>query len=113
MPCISPYDVIGDVRFNTGLRLCLWGVGTIFIFIGAIVPFVLEAIESPKANRRLEADYGGKSMKAQVIEPQGTLEGILFVAREQFNANFSFFLTDGASNQKYELSTSLPMLTIS
>lgn len=112
LPCISFHDVIEDVRFNTGLRLCLWGVGTLVIFF-LIVPFVLDAIESPKANELLDADYQCKTVGTQVIEPQSTLEGILFVPSEQFNGDFSFFLTNKSGNQRYELSTAQPVLTMS
>ncbi len=110
-PCISYLDVAKEVYFNTGLRLFLWGVGTVIVPI-LIVPFIIEAVESPRANAALEDDYACKSLFNQVIEPYGTINGIIFVETNQFDPNFSFILSDQTSNQKFELSTMHPQISI-
>lgn len=101
-PVVPYIHVAEHVRFNTTLRLLLWGVGTIF-FWPLIIPFVLDAIESPKANEYLHDDYIKKSLGIAIVEPGSTLNGLVFVARNQFHANFKCILIDQETNDSINL----------
>ena len=108
-PCISFLQVADEVYFNTRKRLILWGVGAVFVPI-LLVPFILEAVESPRANSTLETDYAKKALQNQEIEPYGTINAVIFVHRAQYTSSFSFVLTDPCTNQRFELSTEQPIL---
>ena len=71
-PCISFLEVADEVYFNTRKRLILWGIGMLFIPI-LVIPFILEAVESPRANSMLELDYAKKALQNQEIQPFGTV----------------------------------------
>lgn len=101
-PCVSYLNVIEHIYFNTALRLWLWGLGSLVIPI-LIIPFILEAIESPRANERLENDYANKCLNIQKIKPYNTINGLIFVPIEYFNENFSFNLIDLNNNEKLTL----------
>lgn len=106
-PCVSFLDVVQRVHFNTSLRLVCWGIGSFFIW-PLVIPFAIEAIESPRANERLELDYSNKSLGCQVIEPYGAINGLIFVPAKNFTRNFSFTLIDQQNNEKITLATINP-----
>lgn len=104
IPCKS-YDLVADqVYFNTTGRLIGWAIGSLFIW-PLIVVFILEAIESPKANEQLNADFLQKSLSNQIIAPFSSINGLIFVSTKQFNPLFSFTVTDVKTHESFTLST--------
>lgn len=110
-PCVSYDQVANEVEFNTTKRVTLWGIGAFFIF-PLIIPAIMEAVESPKANQQLYTDFAKKSLTDQIIAPYETINGLIFVASEHFDLNFSFTVTDKINNKKFKLSTCEKQLNI-
>ncbi len=102
--CISYEEVAQAVHFNMPARVIGWTLGGLFIWpllIGAVV----EGIQTPDANINLDIDYAQKSLKNQYIKPDDSINGLIFVERNQIDKNFSFILTDVHTNEHFELST--------
>ncbi|MDR3646967.1 MAG: hypothetical protein P4L22_05510 [Candidatus Babeliales bacterium] len=110
-PCVAYHEVADKVEFSTAKRLVGWGIGTLFIpFL--IIPFIIEAVESPKANHRLEEDFARKALTDQVLRPNDSVNGVIFVAKQHFTPSFSFTLSDEKNGNKYKLSTTNNTLDI-
>lgn len=103
-PCVSCDEVADKVEFNTTKRLVAWGVPAFFIW-PLIIPFIIEAVESPKANEQLHADFSKKSLRDQIIEPNSSINGLIFVTKEHFNSSFSFSIANTKNNTQFKLST--------
>ena len=102
IPCFSYIDVVEGVNFNTTKRLVGWGIGSLFIW-PLIIPFAIEAVECPKANERLEADFARKALHNQIIEPNSVVNGLIFVP-VRFDQNFFFVLRDTKNDERTTLS---------
>lgn len=111
LPCIPYQEVAECIYFNTSRRLTLWGIGTLFIW-PLIIPFTIEAIESPKANERLDADFQNKTLNFVVVEPHQTINKLVFVDKADFSEHFSFTFINQNNNEKLTISTINPHLTL-
>jgi hypothetical protein len=106
IPCIDADDVASTVHTSTvgravgytvaGLVSCIW-----LLFIPAIV----DGIGSDKANEQLDIDFARKAVHNQIIAPNSTVNGLIFVPYENFNDDFSFSLADHEKNEHFKLST--------
>lgn len=103
-PCVSCYEIAEQIRFDTTKRVLAWGIPGLFIW-PFLIPAVMEAIESPKANERLLTDYSQKSLSNQIVRPYSRINGLVFVAQEHFKPTFSFVLIDQSNGKQYTLST--------
>ncbi len=110
-PCIPYQEVAECVSFNTAKRLTLWGIGTLFIW-PLVIPFVIEAIESPKANERLETDFQNKSLDFTVVGPHQTVNKLVFVEKSEFSEHFSFSVVNMKNNEKLAVSTISPLIKL-
>jgi len=79
-------------------------IGGIFIW-PFIIPAIIEAVESPRANKKLEADFSRKALTSQIIAPFSSANGIIFTGLDSSCDDFSFMLLDQKNNASYELST--------
>jgi hypothetical protein len=106
IPCISADEVASKVHTSTagravgytvaGLVTCIW-----LLFIPAIV----DGVGSAKSNERLDVDFARKAIHNQVIAPNSTINGLIFVPYGNFNEHFSFSLADHEKNEHFRLST--------
>jgi len=106
IPCIEVDEVASKVHTSTvgravgytvaGLVTCIW-----LLFIPAIV----DGIGSDKANEQLDIDFSRKAMRNQVIAPNSTINGLIFVPYERFDEDFSFSLADHEKSEHFKLST--------
>lgn len=101
----TPYYTIAElVKFHTSKRVVAWGIPGLFIW-PFLIPAIMEAIESPRANENLIADYANKALTNGMIKPFSTLNGIIFVPNSQVNSFFSITLIGSGNNEKYALTT--------
>lgn len=110
-PCVDPQEVADTVHTNTTARAVGYGVTGIFIW-PFLIPAVVDSIGSSKANEKLNADFHRKTLHEQIVKPLSTINGLIFVPNESFNAEFSFILTDLTNNKQYVLSSAQPELCI-
>jgi hypothetical protein len=101
-PCIPLDQLINYVGFKTGTRLFAWGISGLF-FWPLFIPFIFDAVESPKSNSQLQEDYYYKTLFDQIIQPRSAVNGIVFVAKKHFKSDFSLILNDVASNEQFKL----------
>lgn len=111
-PIVSYYTVAQQVRFNTTHRMLLWGIVKL-LTLGLIwYPGAVDAIESPRANERLMADYVRKTFLVKVVRPFSSINGVLFVSTQHFNPEFYFTLIEQATGERYVLSTKKQVIEI-
>lgn len=110
-PCIDYEYVVDHVEFNTMARVLGWGIAGVFFF-PFIIPAVIEAVKSPKANYKLFIDFSKKALITQVVKPFSSVNGLIFVEANNANKDFSFVLKDEETNEKFVLSTTNKYLDI-
>lgn len=95
--CVD-YNIVADsVSFDTKKRLLGWGLGSFFVPI-LIIPFFIEAVESPKANIALYSDYAAKSLDNVLVQPACSVNGLIFVSRDLFQGELNFSLKNLQGN---------------
>ncbi len=101
-PCVPYEEVAEQIHFSAAKRGLAWILGGLVIW-PLIVVGIIDIVESPRANDRLDADFYKKSLTDQIIQPHTSINGLIFVANEQFTPNFVFAVTD-QNNRKVEFS---------
>lgn len=92
--------------FSTGTRVAAWGIPGLFSW-PLLIPAVIEAAESPKANTQLEKDFYSKCLREHIVAPGQTINRVIFVSKRQFKQAFSFSVFDIATNESFILSTQI------
>jgi hypothetical protein len=100
----APYEeVVEQLHFSPVKRGVCWMLGG-FVLWPLFIVGIIDIIEAPKANDRISADFSRKSLTDQVIRPNVSINGLIFVPTEQFTPQFSFTVTN-QSDEKIVLST--------
>lgn len=101
----TSYSAIADaVHFDTTKRILGWGIPGLLL-PPLLIPAFMETIESPNANEQQLIDYANKALHTTIIKPYTTLNGLVFVAKEQFDPKFSLTLIDQLTGEQFTLST--------
>lgn len=103
-PCASVEEVAHVLHTNTTARAVGYGVAGLIVW-PLIIPAIVDGIGSARSNDRLDMDLDHKGLRSQVIAPRATINGLIFVAVEDFDPDFSFSVTDLTTKQRYLLKT--------
>ncbi|MBD3273562.1 hypothetical protein GF385_04415 [Candidatus Dependentiae bacterium] len=99
LPLESASSVARKMHRNVG-----WKVTKYFI-IGGPIWAAIEGLASSDANKTITADVNEKAVrldKAIKIRPHGIINKVLFVAKENYSADFKLSLVEPKSNTAYE-----------
>jgi len=107
LPYANSDDVAKLVHTNTAGRAAGYGVVGLFIW-PFIIPAVVDGIGSSEANHQLDADFAGKALRNQIVAPYSTVHGLIFVPKNEFDANFTMSVTNQETGTSYTLSSSKP-----
>lgn len=102
IPCASPEEVAAEVHTSTSKRAISYGVAALFIW-PFIIPAIIDGLGSSDANKKLDRDFDTKALHDQVVLPYSTVNGLIFVPRDQFNLQFRFSVTDANNNDHFVL----------
>ena len=101
---LSPVNQVANtVHTNTSGRVAAWGVGGLFFF-PLLVPAFVDGIKSLHANEALDADYEGKALKEQTIQPHSSFNGVVFIPKESAGEKIEMFLVNLTTNEKVAFS---------
>lgn len=103
-PCASVEEVAHVLHTNTTARAVGYGIAGLIVW-PLIIPAIVDGIGSARSNDRLDMDFDHKGLRSQVIAPRATINGLIFVAVEDFDPDFSFSVTDLTTKQRYMLKT--------
>jgi len=109
--CASALEVAQKVHTSTAKRVVGYGVLGLFLW-PFLIPAVIDGVGSTEANQYLDIDFVKKSLEDQSISPFSTINGLIFVPKEQFNQNFSFALIDQENHDRFMLTPSRPRVKI-
>ena len=99
IPLAPPLQVARKVHTSTAGRVAAWGAGGL-IFWPLLVPAVYDGIKSSEANQILDDDYRFKALKEHTIQPQATLNSIVFIPEDQINQRIEMFLVNERTQEK-------------
>lgn len=104
---VDAYTVAEQVQTNTVARAVGYGTVAVFIWPFAI-PAIVDGIGSAKANEQLSIDFAVKSLQDQVIEPNESINGLVFVPVESFKPSFKIALSDPETSKRIILTSGQP-----
>lgn len=104
LPCVPVEEVAHSVHTSSISRAVGYGIPGLFIW-PLLVPAIVDSVKSEKANKKLDSDFARKTLRAQIIRPHDTINGLIFVDSENFTENFSMMLENKTLNRVYTLST--------
>lgn len=91
-------EVAKNCGFSTVGRATTYGVVGIFIW-PLLIPAVVDGVGSAQANQKMEADYMYKEIKDDRIQPNGLLNGVLFVDKMKEGEEFVIRLQNVDTNE--------------
>lgn len=99
LPTVPSEIVAQSAHTNTVARALGYGIAAIFVF-PFIIPAIVDSIGSEKANQKLDADFARKSLRDQALKPHRITNGLIFVANEDFDEDFTFTVIDQETGQE-------------
>jgi hypothetical protein len=109
LPVVSGDEVAKKVHTSTAGRSTAYGVGALILWPLA-VPAIVDGVGSSKANQQLDTDFAAKGAQRQVIQPYGTMNGILFVPTADFREEFTITVVDKETKEKITFNARAPRL---
>ena len=103
--------VAKKVHTSTVGRAVGYGIAGIFIW-PFIIPAIVDGIRSSEANHELDSDYTYKALSDQIIAPDSTVSGLVFVPMIEYTENFSWTLIDQDSGDRFVLKSNRNEITI-
>ncbi len=104
LPYVSAEEISKKVHTSTLGRAAGYGIGSLFLWPLAI-PAVVDGVKSSNANSKLDEDFIRKELSDQIISPFTSINGLIFVSKEEFTSEFRITLVDSRNSKKIELST--------
>lgn len=101
LPIIPAEDVAKQLHTDTVGRATAWGVGSLCLW-PLLIPAVVDGVGSSNANKAMDSDFGAKNLKGTIIQPYGTMNGIIFVPTSEYNDTFSVVLIDRENKEKID-----------
>jgi len=95
---IPAEDVAKNCGFSTVGRATTYGVVGIFIW-PFLIPAVVDGVGSAQANEKMESDYSYKEIKDDRIQPNGLLNGVIFVDKMKSGEEFAIRLQNTSNNE--------------
>lgn len=103
MPVENRDKVASSVHLDAMPRAVGWGVGGLF-FWPLFIPAVVEAVQVPKVNKKLDEDFESRTMDMNskiAIKPHSALNRVFFVRKENVSDRLQFTL----KNSKTKMDT--------
>ena len=91
-------EVAKNCGFSTVGRATTYGVVGLFIW-PLLIPAVVDGVGSAQANQKMEADYMYKEIKDDRVQPNGLLNGVVFVDRMKEGDEFVIRLQNVDNNE--------------
>ncbi len=91
-------EVSKNCGFNTAARATTYGVAGLFIW-PLLVPAIVDGVGSAQANQKMEADYMYKEIKDDRLQPNGLLNGIVFVDKMKEGEELGVRLQNTETNE--------------
>lgn len=101
---VDSYVVADTVQTNTVGRVVGYGAAALIMW-PFVIPAIVDGVGSAKANERLAMDFLGKSLQDQVIEPNESINGLVFVPIELFKSSFKVTLSDIETSKRIVLAS--------
>ncbi len=107
LPIIDAYEVSQKAHTNTVGRAVGYGITGLFIW-PFLIPAVVDGIGSHEANDKLDVDFDRKVLRDQTINPNASINGLVFVPVESNISDFQITLTDSKTLETITLNTNQP-----
>lgn len=96
--CVPAEEVAKTCGFSTVGRATTYGVVGLFIW-PLLIPAVVDGVGSAQANDRMEDDYMYKEIKDDRIQPNGLLNGVIFLDKMKEGEALDIRLTNVDNNE--------------
>ncbi len=91
-------EVAKTCKFNTAGRATAYGVAGVFIW-PLLIPAVVDGTGSANANSKMESDYMYKEIQDTRIQPNGLLNGVVFVDKMKDGEEIAIRLRNTDTNE--------------
>lgn len=98
MQSVPAEEVAKNCGFSTVGRATAYGVAGIFIW-PLLIPAVVDGCGSAQANQKMESDYMYKEIRDDRIQPNGLLNGVVFVSKMKEGDEFVIRLQNVDTNE--------------
>lgn len=95
---IPAEEIAKNCGFSTVGRATTYGVIGLFIW-PLLIPAVVDGVGSAQANQKMESDYAYKEIKDDRIQPNGLLNGVIFIDRMKSGEEFVVRLQNTNNNE--------------
>lgn len=95
---IPAEEVAKSCGFSTVGRATTYGVAGLFIW-PLLIPAVVDGVGSAQANQKMESDYTYKEIKDDRVQPNGLLNGVIFVDKMKEGEEFVIRLQNVDTNE--------------
>jgi len=95
---IPAEEVAKECGFSTVGRATGYGVAGLFIW-PLLIPAVVDGVGSSQANERMQDDYMYKEIKDERIQPNGLLNGVVFLDKMKTGEELAVRLTNIKTNE--------------
>ena len=96
--CVPAEEVAKVCGFSTVGRATTYGVAGLFIW-PLLIPAVVDGVGSAQANERMESDYMYKEIKDDRVQPNGLLNGVVFLDKMKDGEALDIRLTNVDTNE--------------
>ncbi len=100
--CADAQDVANSLHRDGMARGIGFGVGALW-FMPLVFPALIQGFGAVAYNEAMDIDFANKALKNQVIPPYTTVEGVIFVARNEFSRNFKLTVQEIHGQQSFTL----------
>lgn len=111
LPTVSAADVAKKVHTSTITRATCYGVAGLFLW-PFFIPAVVDGVRSSQANQKLDEDFAKKELSDQIITPYSTINGLIFVPKDEFKHNFTITAVDVEKRVRFALNSNKLFLKI-
>lgn len=108
---IDPQDVANCLHRDGIMRGIGFWIGSWFFF-PLIIPALAQGFGANKYNDDMDIDFANKSLKHQIVPPYTTVNGVIFVFKDQLNKDFTLIVQDKDNNKSFTLTQTTPQLTL-
>ncbi|MFH1254312.1 MAG: hypothetical protein V1646_02665 [bacterium] len=111
LPTVSAVDVAKKVHTSTMTRVVSYGVAGLFLW-PFFIPAIVDGVKSSQANQRLDEDFAKKELADQIISPYNTINGLIFVPKNEFSRDFTITAVDVEKRVRFALNSNKLFLKI-
>ena len=103
LPLVPVDAVAQEVHTSTAGRAAGYGAAALFCCL-FVIPAIADGIGSAEANEQLDVDFSNKTLRFNgIIRPGMTLNGVVFIPKEQFSEDFTLTLFNAKDGKQLVL----------